>query len=271
MNFDSHTLHPKTLLNIKTYSDPVAVESYCKEKVLYPIEYDIVKNFFPPPPAHILDIGCGAGRTTGHLMSMGYKAVGIDLSEDLLVRARKQLPEAKFFKMDACQLSFDKASFEAAFFSFNGIDCIYPEASRFQAFRETYRVLKSKGVFCFSSHNVWGRFGRNFNPKAWKSLLPFILKQIKNKNFFEGYWVYPESNGSQLLYSKLPWINISFLESLGYKVQAVLGGKKRFDPEYKFWIPDKQEIKLDKSKGVKTSLLNIALTCHHIHYVALKL
>ena len=50
-----------------------------------------------------LDVGCGTGRLTGVLEESGFRPVGIDLSENMLLLAREQHPNAEFIKADICE------------------------------------------------------------------------------------------------------------------------------------------------------------------------
>ncbi|KOG28493.1 class I SAM-dependent methyltransferase [Streptomyces resistomycificus] len=44
----------------------------------------------------VADLGCGPGRTTGYLASLGLSVVGLDLSESMLAIARRENPDLRF-------------------------------------------------------------------------------------------------------------------------------------------------------------------------------
>jgi SAM-dependent methyltransferase len=44
----------------------------------------------------VADIGCGPGRVTAHLRSLGVEAFGIDLSPEMIAMARREYPELRF-------------------------------------------------------------------------------------------------------------------------------------------------------------------------------
>lgn len=52
------------------------------------------------PPGPALDAACGTGRHTRHLVSLGHKVTGIDLTPEMLERARQAVPEAVFHQAD---------------------------------------------------------------------------------------------------------------------------------------------------------------------------
>ena len=111
-----------------------------------------------PPAGKILDIGCGAGRTTFGLYKIGYKnIIGLDLCPDMINEAKgyceKSNLDISFLVGDACSLSFDDRSFDGCLFSFNGIMQIPQFNTRVQAMSEICRVLKPGGVFIFTTHD----------------------------------------------------------------------------------------------------------------------
>jgi len=138
----------------KTVSDYTrAVE----EIGLWESEKMMIKKYFNPE-SRILDIGCGAGRTTIGLYRLGYHLVeGLDLSEAMIVQARrisKKLNDNITFRVgDATCLDYDDETFYAALFSFNGIMQIPGRENRIKALKEIKRILKPKGYFLFTTHD----------------------------------------------------------------------------------------------------------------------
>ena len=64
------------------------------------------------PPARTLDIACGTGFLTRHLLG---ELVGLDQSATMLDEARRQAPEATFVQGDALELPFEDGSFDRIF------------------------------------------------------------------------------------------------------------------------------------------------------------
>ncbi len=44
------------------------------------------------PPGRLLDLGCGTGRLCRHFAAKGYECVGVDLSDEMLAKAREASP-----------------------------------------------------------------------------------------------------------------------------------------------------------------------------------
>lgn len=127
----------------------------------------------------ILDIGVGAGRTTGHLRGISKNYVGIDYSEKMIKLCSERFADATLMVCDARDLSaFGDGQFAAVFYSYNGIDEVAP-ADRMLILKEVNRVLKEGGVFVFSSHNLdWE--GLPFYLLSWFSFSPNPVRLIRD-------------------------------------------------------------------------------------------
>ena len=106
----------------------------------------------------ILDIGCGAGRTTFGLHKLGYKnIVAVDFTPKMIESAKVIQLELKtnidFEVGDACNLRFTDEIFDSCIFSFNGLMQIPIRENRLKAMKEINRVLKGKGLFIFTTHD----------------------------------------------------------------------------------------------------------------------
>src|SRR5437879_4706603 len=75
----------------------------------------------------VLDLACGAGRTTHYLHQMGANVIGVDIAANLLEAARRRFPDIDFRLGDATALSFPDESFDVVLVSFNSFDCLYPK------------------------------------------------------------------------------------------------------------------------------------------------
>ena len=78
-----------------------------------------------PPRSNVLSAGCGAGRYDGMLLDAGHSVVGIDLSERLLVHARKLYPTIRYEKMALQEMSFQN-EFEGAI-CIEALEHVFPE------------------------------------------------------------------------------------------------------------------------------------------------
>jgi SAM-dependent methyltransferase len=66
------------------------------------------------PAGRALDAACGTGRHARQLVARGHTVSGIDLTPEMLERARVNVPEASFAVADLRELPFAAGSFELA-------------------------------------------------------------------------------------------------------------------------------------------------------------
>ena len=59
-------------------------------------EADLVATLAGPPPASILDAGCGTGRVAVELAERGYDVVGMDVEPSMLDAARAKAPAMRW-------------------------------------------------------------------------------------------------------------------------------------------------------------------------------
>jgi SAM-dependent methyltransferase len=144
---------------LEAYSHGGAVRGYSRavRRVgLWKCERSILRRHLPVD-GPILDLGCGAGRTTFGLYDEGYQnIIGVDFSPELIRQARlhseRRGQRIPFRVGDVCRLPFRARSFEGALFSFNGLMTIPRRSLRITALREVRRVLAPGGRFVFTTH-----------------------------------------------------------------------------------------------------------------------
>ncbi|MFC7137889.1 class I SAM-dependent methyltransferase [Halobaculum litoreum] len=126
--------------------------SRLRERGLFEREAAAAEEHFPAG-GRVLDLGCGAGRTTRPLVERGFGVVAVDLSEAMVERARAAGTGASLATADAASLPFVDDAFDAVLFSYNGIDELRPASARRRALAEVARVLAPGGRFAFSTRN----------------------------------------------------------------------------------------------------------------------
>jgi len=112
------------------------------------------------PGRGTLDVGCGEGRLTRHLASLGHRVVGIDASPSLVAAARELAPEMELHVANAAALPFDDASFDLVV----SFMCLHDVDDLDGAVREIARVLEPGGVACLAvvhPLNSAGRFEKH--------------------------------------------------------------------------------------------------------------
>jgi ubiquinone/menaquinone biosynthesis C-methylase UbiE len=90
---------------------------------------------------YVLDVGCGPGRAVAELRSQGVHAVGVDISQRVIDRARERFPEAEFHVGPAEKLSFPNGVFN----SYRAERLYRHLSDPAPALAEAYRVLAPGG------------------------------------------------------------------------------------------------------------------------------
>jgi SAM-dependent methyltransferase len=101
----------------------------------------------------VLEVGCGAGRLTGHLSELARELHAVDLSPAMVAFCRSRYPRAVFSEADLRDLSqFEVGAFDVVVAPFNVLD-VLGDAERRRALNEIRRVLVDGGLLVMSSHN----------------------------------------------------------------------------------------------------------------------
>jgi SAM-dependent methyltransferase len=125
-------------------------------------------------PGKLLDLGCGTGRLCLHFAAKGYECVGVDLSEEMLERAKDNLqlledPARYRVRLvsaniaDSTLLSGETFDYAACLFSTLGM--IRGASHRATVIGNAFRLLKPGGRFVLHVHN------RFFRGLGWKRVL----------------------------------------------------------------------------------------------------
>mgnify|MGYP000751145590 CR=1 FL=1 len=201
-------------INRDAYLSDEAEEKY-SHYGLYPNERYLFEKFFSKDK-FILDLACGAGRTTLRLTELGYRAKGVDLSDKLIALAKRRFAELPFEVGDYCDIHEEDQSSDNILISHNGLDYAHPESQRLKAIAECARVIKPGGIFILSSHNI-------------KSLhfSPYFLKERKIwmiKNTFSAFRekAYIMDLGMHTFYCS-PKYCINQITDHGFKIKEVIG------------------------------------------------
>jgi ubiquinone/menaquinone biosynthesis C-methylase UbiE len=101
----------------------------------------------------VLELGCGTGRVTGHLIDVAHEMHGQDIAPSMIDTARQRFPAGIFAVGDMRDLSaYEADSFDAVLAICNLLDAL-DHADREHTLGEIHRILRPGGLFIMSSHN----------------------------------------------------------------------------------------------------------------------
>lgn len=175
-------------INKALYSSNDGVNSYVDTTLQAPEVSILIKYKEAYFGKDVLDIGCGAGRTSNYLHGFAARYIGVDYSKPMIDFCMRQYPQAEFKHCDVRDLScFGDDEFDFVMFSYNGIDYI-DHNDRMQALSEIHRVLRNGGLFVFSTHNLkynniatQPSFQFSFNPVALARNIIDYFRQVGNR------------------------------------------------------------------------------------------
>lgn len=135
----------KIALQQTDYWDRVAE----KKRFSHNIDWDVLSPLLKPSPK-VLDYGCGYGRLTAKIVEKGYaQTVGMDSSEGMIERAKREFPGLSFQHNNEQQIGFPDDHFDLITL-FAVLTCIPLETDQLALIKELKRVLKPGGLLYVS-------------------------------------------------------------------------------------------------------------------------
>lgn len=180
-------------------------------KVLEHLKYLVL-----PEKATVLELGFGAGQTAVKLLELGFKYVGIDISQQLCDAASKRCHEYKEKGLAEFKVGNIEKGYEFSDESFDVV--IVVGALQYLSniktcFQEVHRVLKDHGFFIVCQTNMYG-LKNMISPRQFllRSLYAFLQEEHE---------IFPHSFKSMLTNTKLKryfhkfemtsWMNSKFM------------------------------------------------------------
>lgn len=92
----------------------------------------------------VLDLGCGSGVHSRHLIDQGLKVVGLDLSPRMIEEAKKRVPGGEFVVGDMMALDFPQESFDGVYARASLLHV--PKSELHEVLVSVHSILKKKGI-----------------------------------------------------------------------------------------------------------------------------
>ncbi len=109
-------------------------------------------NRFSKNPRSLVDLACGTGNSTLPFARRGYLTAGVDLSPEMLERARSKTAQnglrANFFEQDLRRLDLPE-EYDLALLFQDGFNYILSEKELSEAINQVYQALKPGSLFIF--------------------------------------------------------------------------------------------------------------------------
>ncbi len=153
------------------YEDAKRAEAY--SKLEFPGTYYLAYRDLPKIiSSHVtgtkaLDFGCGTGRSTRFLQRLGFNVIGVDISDDMLMNARKLDPKGEYYLIGDGDFSqFRQKNFDLVLsaFTFDNIPTMQRKVKILKGVRD---LLKSQGIMInlVSSPEIYTHEWASFSTK----------------------------------------------------------------------------------------------------------
>lgn len=96
----------------------------------------------------ILEIGCGSGMLARRFLDNGYNYLGLDLFNEMLDIARREVKSGQFVRCDMRNLSFDQ-QFDAILITGRSIAYVIDNQGITDTLKGVHKSLKDNGLFVF--------------------------------------------------------------------------------------------------------------------------
>lgn len=171
------------------YEDAKRAEAY--SKLEFPGTYYLAYRNLPEIiREHVkgrkaVDFGCGTGRSTRFLQRLGFDVVGVDISEDMIKKAKKLDPKGDYrLTKDDDFSQFDDNAYDLVLsvFTFDNIPMM---ENKVRIFRRLGRLLKNEGriISVVSSPEIyvheWASFSTKDFPENKRAKSGDIVKIIQ--------------------------------------------------------------------------------------------
>jgi SAM-dependent methyltransferase len=127
---------------------------YYRRQRLRAAEQRILERYSAALSGRVLELGCGAGRITRHLVAGADHVTGIDISPTMVDHCRRLFPGARFLQGDLRDLSVaGPGPWDVVVAGFNVLDVLDAE-DRAEVLDAIHGLLRPGGLLIMSSHNL---------------------------------------------------------------------------------------------------------------------
>lgn len=155
----------------------------------------------------VLELACGTGRVTNHLVEILHKEgklIATDLNNDMIEVAKTKVKDSRveWQVVDAQELPFDNEIFDHVICQFGVM--FFPDKSK--AFEEAYRVLSKQGKFIF---NTWASVNDNRRAGLVREVMQEIIKDEVPDFFSKGPYSFYDTDLIKDLLNDAGFTNIA--------------------------------------------------------------
>jgi ubiquinone/menaquinone biosynthesis C-methylase UbiE len=188
---------------------------------------DLFLSSLPAPGRLTLDVGCGEGRVTRDLRTLGHHVVGIDPAPSMIAAAREADPAGEYLEASAAAMPFEDgiADLAIAFMSLMDMDDMPG------AVREIGRVLDAGGRFVAAVVHPINSAGQ-FVPREGDDDAPFVIESYLDSRRYSDFL---ERDGFEMTFESIHFTLEDYsraLEDGGFVIEHL---EELYDDENPRW------------------------------------
>ncbi|MCA9408851.1 MAG: class I SAM-dependent methyltransferase, partial [Candidatus Omnitrophica bacterium] len=133
----------------KSLTEISGFTNYCSDQAAFrqQVLENLMKEFKYSKSVNVCEVGCGCGDKLTHFYNLGHQCSGLDYSENMIKRAKEEMPKADLHPGEAAKLPFADNSMD---FVFSYSVFIYFETPEYfhKVLEEMYRIAKPGATIC---------------------------------------------------------------------------------------------------------------------------
>jgi SAM-dependent methyltransferase len=162
---------------------------------LYLMRVGALFKLLPPPPARVLECGCGTGWLAQFLAQSGYQVVATDVAPAAIRLARENRIFNRGGVPEYCVADSESLGYESAFDAVVFFDSLHHSIDELAAIRSAYRALRPGGV-CIALEPGLAHHCRSLQAEAEfdvteKDMPPLYIRRLGRKAGFKQCRIYP--------------------------------------------------------------------------------
>jgi SAM-dependent methyltransferase len=110
------------------------------------VDLGIIMALLPPPPARLLDLGCGTGWTSAFFARRGYRVTGQDIAPDMIQFAERNRSRYEAKNLDFVVSDYESLAFEEPFDCAMFYDSLHHAVDERAALQSVFRALRPGGM-----------------------------------------------------------------------------------------------------------------------------
>jgi SAM-dependent methyltransferase len=162
------------------------------------VDLGIIMSTLPPPPARLLDLGCGTGWTSAFFARRGYAVTGQDIAPDMIEFAERNKRRYEAEQLDFVVSDYESLNFVEPYDCAVFYDSLHHAADERAALESAFRALRPGGILV--THEPGAGHSKSADSVramelygvTEKDMPPFHIRRLCREIGFSGFKFLPD-------------------------------------------------------------------------------